>query len=163
MKDITINVRMARYLREWLVFHFGLPVRFPARSYENGVLTRYLCKPPKGAAPEACYDDSVAIVLPDNDYRRPEFYNHLGRSGRRALISAVDTLFRLAMWNGCLPLLHSRRGINSGVDRWCEENGISLDAREAVRQKFYRMRLAYQKHGVVVGKIYSKKTAKIGA
>ena len=161
MKDITIQVKMDGYMREWLQFHLGNPVRFPAKSYENEVLVRYLSKRPKDMPPEAEDAGTVAIVIPDNGYRRPEYYNYLGHRGRRAIIHAIDNLFRLDLWSGCAPLLHSRRELNKGIDAWCQANGISLDSREAVRQKFYRIRRSYFNKGVILGKFYSKKTATI--
>ena len=76
-------------------------------------------------------------------------------------MSAIDALFRLDLWSGCAPLLHSTNELNKGIDQWCADNGISLDAREAVRQKFYRIRKSYLERGIVLGKFYRKKTATI--
>ena len=67
------------------------------------------------------------------------------------------------MWSGCAPLLHSSKEINKGIDEWCACNGISLDAREAVRQKFYRIRKAYMEKGIILGKFYRKKTTIIAS
>ena len=72
-------------------------------------------------------------------------------------VPAIDGLFRISLWSGCFPLIHSKGELNRGIDLWCEQNGISLDAREAVRQKFYRLRRQYHEKGVIVGKIYHKK------
>lgn len=157
MKDITVHVRLERYIREWLTFHLGSPVRFPDKSYENEILHNYLRKPPRDAAPDFGDDESVPIVIPDDKFHKPEFYNYLGRHGRRALASAIDALFRLQLWSECAPLLQSKQELNRGIDAWCAANGISLDAREAVRQKFYRLRKLYAEKGIVVYKIYRKK------
>ena len=40
------------------------------------------------------------------------------------------------------------------IDRpWCEAHGIDDDYTEAVRQKYYRMRKAYAKNGMFLGKL----------
>lgn len=161
MKDILVYVKVERYIQEWLEFHLGNPVRFPVRSYENELLHRHLGKRPCGQPPEKREDNMVAIVITDCDHSRPEFYNYLGHRGKRAIVSAIDALFRLDLWSGCAPLLHSNTELNRGIDKWCADNGISLDAREAVRQKFYRIRKSYLERGIVLGKFYRKKTATI--
>lgn len=163
MKDLTIQIRLERYIREWLTFHLGNPVRFPERSYENELLHRFLSKRPAEVPPLSSDDDCVAIVITDCRYRKPEFYNYIGHDGRRALASAIDGLFKLQLWTECAPLLQSKGELNKGIDAWCARNGISLDAREAVRQKFYRIRKAYFEKGIVISKIYSKKKAIIAS
>lgn len=163
MKDIRVYVKVERYIKEWLEFHLGNPVRFPDRSYENELLHAYLSKRPcdlPPAKPQGCF---VSIVITDSLHRKPEFYNYLGSRGQRAVASAIDALFRLDMWSGCAPLLHSSKEINKGIDEWCACNGISLDAREAVRQKFYRIRKAYMEKGIILGKFYRKKTTIIAS
>lgn len=70
--------------------------------------------------------------------------------------SAIDGLFRLALWSECASLLHSKRELNRGIDEWCKLHGIELDCREAVRQKFYRIRKSYQIKGIILGKKYNK-------
>ena len=109
MKDIQVYVKVERYIKEWLEFHLGNPVRFPERSYENELLHRHLAKRPCGLPPEKREDNMVAIVITDCDHSRPEYYNYLGQRGQRAIVSAIDALFRLDLWSGCAPLLHSTR------------------------------------------------------
>lgn len=157
MKGIVIYVKFERYIREWLLYRLGSPVRFPNGSFENELIHRNLSKRPKDTPPDLPEEGAVPIVVTDCMHRRPEFYNYLGIRGRRMIRSAVDGLFRLHLWTECAPLLHSHGALNRGIDAWCERNGISLDAREAVRQKFYRMRRRYAEKGVVLGKNYRKK------
>ena len=93
MKDIQVYVKVERYIKEWLEFHLGNPIRFPERSYENEILHRHLAKRPCGLPPEKREDNMVAIVITDCDHSRPEFYNYLGQRGQRAIVSAIDALF----------------------------------------------------------------------
>ena len=105
----------------------------------------------------------IAIVITDCRYRKPEHYNYLGRDGQRAVVSAINALFKMQLWAECAPLLHAKGELNKGIDKWCADNGISLDAREAVRQKFYRLRKLYLQKGIVLHKIYRKKSATLSA
>lgn len=157
MKDVTVCLVLPGYLRQWLTRRLGNPVRFPARSAENVLLSRLVRRRPAGAVPETCGEGRVAFVVPDNPQRRPEYFNYLGRRGKAELAAAVERLFRLHLWQDCSVLLGASGELNRGIDRWCELQGISLEHREAVRQKFYRMRKAYRNYGIVLGKKYVNK------
>lgn len=160
MKDVCIYLQVESYMGAWLRSTLGNPVRFPKKSSENALLSRIVTTRPDDAPPEVRTEDSVAIVLPDNAERRPEFYNYLGRRARSKLLNAIDCLFRLHLWSECAPLIAARGELNKGIDEWCARHGIALDHREAVRQKFYRMRKSYNDHGIVLGKKYNKKCTK---
>lgn len=157
MKNMVVYLSLERYLREWLTFHLGSPVRFPDRSCENALLHRLLTRRPYGAPPELNKQGTVPVIITDSRYRKPEHYNYLGRRGQREMAAAIEALFRIDLWSGCLPLLHSKTELNRGIDAWCTANGISLDAREAVRQKFYRIRRDYMRFGIVLGVNFRKK------
>lgn len=161
MKDITICVRFELYLADWLVQHFGSPVRFPNHSPENVLLHRLLSVLPRGLNADADEDNAtgelVKIVLTDSSRRKPEHYNYLGRRGRAMLRTALTDLFILHLWTECASLLYTRRGLNAALEEWCRNNGIRPGAREAVRQKFYRLRRLYARNGVIVTKFYGKK------
>ena len=159
MKDIQVHIKVERYIKEWLTFHLGNPVRFPERSYENEVIHRHLIRRPSTVPFEKPNEDTIAIVITDCRYRKPEHYNYLGRGGQRAVASAINALFKIQLWAECMPLMHAKGELNKGIDKWCADNGISLDAREAVRQKFYRLRKLYLDKGIVLHKIYRKKSA----
>ena len=90
----------------------------------------------------------VDIVIPDNRTRQPEYYSHLSTYGRRVMLDALNGLFRMALWSACSRFLLSRDSLNEAVEQWCRENGISVENREGVRQKLYRMRKQYQKIGI---------------
>ena len=141
MKDLLIYLRLPRYLKEWLEFHLGTPVRFPERSYENELLHTLLTKRPASVQPVKPTADSVAMVITDCRHRKPEHYNYLGIRGQRVMISSIEGLFRLDLWSGCAPLLHSRRELNKGIDEWCRANGI---CHEPVWKE---LRLSYQRQG----------------
>ena len=158
MKGITVKVKVERYIKEWLEFHYGNPVRFPKRSGENAILLRALSKRPHNVPPDITRDEScVSIEIPNDDKVRPEYYNYLPTRGKRMICKAIDALFRAQLWTECLPFVQ-QGGLNEAIIVWCRHNGISLDASEAVRQKFYRMRKSHHMAGVIIGKKRKKKS-----
>lgn len=157
MKGMFVYVRLETAPRQWLTHCLGNPVVFPSHSYENALLIRMLTKRPAGVSPlnEGTDPKCVPILIPDSSSKPSEYYNYLGRRGHELLVSAIDDLFRLALWSECSSSLY-QGGVNKAIDEWCERNGIELDAREAVRQKFYRMRKKYQTTGIILGNFYKK-------
>ncbi len=156
MKDICVYVKVERYIAQWLAATMGLPVRFPPQSFENEVLRRLLTVCPKNVEPRLPGDGDVAIVIPDSSTRPPEYYNYLGRRSEQMMRTVIDSLFRLHLWWGCVHLIATPGELNAGLDAWCASVGISLDNREAVRQKFYRMRRKYESQQIILGKKYRK-------
>lgn len=159
MKDIVVYVPLPPYLREWLTHQLGSPVRFPARSYESMVLTRLCAKRPKSAVAEvACPSGCVAVVLPDNKWHKPEYYNYLSRASLNKMGHVVKTLFRLHLWTECCGLIGSTAPLNESIQEWCRSHGIGAENREAVRQTFYRMRQLYESTGIILGEKRKKTT-----
>lgn len=159
MKDITVYIKLPAYLRQWSIHTMGNPIRFPEQSYENHLLHRYLWRSVRGAQPPSmrCPGDCVAVVITDDRCRKPEFYNILSRRGQTAMLRAIESLFRIHLWSECVHLIHGHGEMNQGIDRWCAAHGIGLEYREAVRQKFYRMRRSYETMGIILGKKHRKK------
>ena len=159
MKDFLIYVKLESYLAEWLTHSFGYPVRFPDQSVENAIIHQYLTVREAGALVDTDKEGKVPIVITDSSLRRPEYYNHFGQRGQAALIRHLDNLFRVNLWSECVPLItfKRKRKLNAGLDEWCYSHGISLDHREAVRQKFYRMRKKYESYGIILGNFHKKK------
>lgn len=139
----------------------GMPVTFPRASYENAVIARYLSPLPAGHAPQLCRPGDVPIVVPQIHGKPPERYNYFGRRGVAALTEAVNTLFTLDLWHGVSSLISTSQ-LNEGIDKWCVARGIGLDYREAVRQRFYRIRQSYARHGVLLGRQNQKRSVEKG-
>ena len=153
MKQKQILIPISGYLRDWVVYQYGEPVRFPARSYENAVLSRYLSKrAPLQSSPQ----DGVLIELPQVRGKDAVCYCTISAVGISALIEAIDVIFRLDMWHSLASLL-TQGSINDGIRDWCLSRGISDEHVEAVRQKFYRARKEYAKNGIILGKRYKTK------
>ena len=155
------------YLVQWLTHTLGNPVKIPVQSYENRLLSRLLSRRPRGEGSRATSPVTegdaranrkrVSLVIPDNDLHRSEYFNHLSVRASAQMAEAIDTLFRLHLWSECVCLIHSRQGLNQGLDQWCRRQGISIEYRETVRQKFYRMRRAYERDGIILGEKHRRR------
>lgn len=156
-----IHVYFDGYLREWLVNRLGSPVVFNRGSYENAIIKTYISnKVPNGDDAVTSWSlDMTPIVVPRIDGKSWKEYHYFGRRGAVKLVEAVETLFRIDLWKGCAGSV-TGKSIEEDVENWCREHGISIEYRSAVKKKFYRMRNAYVKRGVVLGKTFVRKVKK---
>lgn len=151
-------MKLPPYLKEWLEHRFGRPVRFPRHSLENFLLSRSTRRAPANALARRPEED-CAISLPDCAIRRPEVYNYLGRRAKAKVVQQIEQLFVISLWTCCAPYITQRTKLTPTIEAWCKDNGISCSNEEAVRQKFYRIRANYSKHGILLGKKYKKKSS----
>lgn len=157
MKGVTVTINIKPYLAQWMSHAFGTPAKFPSRSYENALLVRLTEKQQyEGGTRPMTASGNVRIYIPDSAYKRPEFYNYLPPTAQKIMASAIEDLFLLHLWRECFPLLFVRGSLNSGLNAWCAANGISIDYREGIRQRFYRMRANYRRYGINIGEKYKK-------
>ena len=149
MSNIVFYLKLETYLRQWLTHHLGSPVAFPPQSNENAIIRRFLTRRPAGVPPELATEGLTAICIPDSKAKPPIQFNHLGEKAKRAVREAIEDLFRINMWNELNDLIERRHlGINATVEAWCEMHGIDERYSDTIRQKYYRMRDAYQRKGV---------------
>lgn len=152
---LLIYLPLPSYLRQWAVSRFGDPLRFPRSSYENALLARHLSRLPPGHAPARRGAGEAAVAVPQIGGKPAGTFCHLPRRGRAELCGALSALFTIDLWQSLAPLIGTR-GMERAVDAWCASRGIALDFREAVRQRFYRMRRDYARDGVAAGRRYRK-------
>lgn len=160
MKDFILYVKLEKYLSQWLIHSLGNPVRFPSQSNENAVIRRFLQKIPEGEQPEMMSEDVTAIVIPDSKAKDPIIYNYLGPRAKEAVIESIEDLFRRNLWSELGDVSDSPVGLNKMIAAWCEMHGIDIDYVETVRQKYYRMRSAYNRKGVFLGSLTRKREDK---
>lgn len=159
MSAFVIYLDLPKYKSEWLRYHLGNPVVFPASSPVNAIIRTYLKKLPKGMIPETDNGTLTAVAIPDSKAKPAEYYNYMGPYGKEAVKEVIDDLFRRSLWNDISPLDndHSSVGLNKLISAWCELHGIDIDRAETVRQCYYRMRKAYSKTGINLRKSSRKK------
>jgi len=176
-KMLVITIALPPFLCQWLKSRMGDPARFPNGSYENALIARHLSKRPSQKAQssqsflsiksfqskeskksnEANEASLARIAAPSVRGKPPGSWNYLPRRGRDELRAAIVTLFTLDLWNSCVSLLANRTvSLGEGLDEWCRSRSITPENREAVRQRFYRLRRAYAARGVILGRRYRK-------
>ena len=157
MLSKIIYLHFEGYLAEWLVNRLGNPVKFHRGSYENAILKTFLTDRIPCGKDYVLHDNNmVPVVIPYIDGKSWPRYRYLGRRGRARLVDAVETLFRIDLWHGCAGYI-TNKNFQKHIEKWCVKHGISSDYWGAVLKKFYRMRQSYIKHGVILGKTYSKR------
>ena len=156
MKDIVVEIKVSPYLKEWLAFSFGNPVKLPRRSYENSLLSSLLQKKSNNRKPIHPSGRSIAIVIPYRCEKKPEFYNYLSPLAERKMVAALRDIFKMHLWSDVFPIVNSGGKLNESIDSWCREHGIAVKNREAVRQCFFRLRQNHERYGIILGKKYVK-------
>lgn len=157
MSKFLIYLKLEPYLHQWLTHSLGNPVEFPAKSNENAIIRRFLQTKPNDAMPDLYAEGLTAICIPDSKAKPPQYYNYCGPKAKSAIIEAIEDLFRINLWAELAPASYNVEraecGLNKMIAAWCEMHGIDDDYTETVRQKYYRMRKAYTKNGVFLGKL----------
>lgn len=151
MSRFNIYLQLPAYLAEWLTHSFGSPVEFPPNSNECAIIRAFIQRLPPGALPDTVKDGNVAVAIPSSKAKPPMYFNYLSPRGKAALSEAIMDLFRRNLWAELSRVDTSAR-LNSKIYAWCEMHGIDIVHADTVRQKFYRMRNAYNRKGIFLGK-----------
>lgn len=145
------------YLKAWAASHFGLPVRLPPSTGEALLLSHLLKSSPRGrpgppvtTSTAAARLEPLPVIIPHRCTRSGRIF--LSHGAAMQLRHAFADLFCLHLWSDCRHLVHSRGALLQGLNEWCRAQGIAIDHREAVRQKFYRLRLSYERNGIILGR-----------
>ncbi len=155
MSQFLIYVKLPVYEREWCEHHFGRPCRFPAQSNINAVIRHFLRQRPFGAEDPELGDDSMPIVIPDSRSKRPKEYNWLSDSGRKAIADSINDLFSMHMWEQLTTPGTRGIGLSCLIHDWMDENHISEEQYNNLRQKFLRIKDSYrQSSGINVSRGY---------
>lgn len=147
MSQFVTYVKLEPFVKQWLVSSYGEPVSFPAQSIENATMRRFMQKQPS-ATPPPHDDGDTAICIPDSKAKPPITYNYLGRYGQRAVAECIEDTFRLNLWAELNDLSDVGCSVMTAIYSWCEQHGISIDYADTIRQRYYRLRDSYLKHGI---------------
>ena len=148
MSRICIYLKLPSYLDEWVRHNFGEPAVFPRHSCQNAVIRTFLRRLPPGELPDLGAEGLTAVAIPDSVGKPVEVWNHLGPTGKQAVVESIQDLFSRSLWSDISPLIRPRLNLSVMIAAWCERNGISEDGVEAVRQRYYRLRKDFAKRGV---------------
>ena len=149
MSDYRVYLKVKPFIKEWLHYHFGNPVVFPAQSVENSTIRLFLTKQPENVIPRLIpEDDEVAICIPDSKGKPVATYNYLGPRGKKAVEECIEDTFKVQLWSELNDLHNCGCTILKAIDAWCENNGISIDHDYTIKMRYQRMRDSYRKSGV---------------
>lgn len=151
-----VRVVLSGAVVDWATYHFGRPVRFPARSVENALLrtlAEHYCRrrlegPAPGENVTGRWEHWADVALPSTRWQRGPGRVHLTQQGMLLLKAHINTLFNAHLWCDALRVIGKTNGLNAWVNGWCVDNGIREGYRESVRQRLYRMRKEYEGCGV---------------
>lgn len=156
MSQYLIYIKLPVYIREWCHHHFGNPVEFPRGSNVNAVIRHFTKEQPSGVMPEQQQPGETAICIPDSQSKRASQFNYLTRSGKLGIMSAIDDLFSIHMYEDLTGPGSRGVPVTALVDDWMRSNGIGADQEHNLRQKFYRIKDSYRKKGVNVSRRYKR-------
>lgn len=151
MSKFCVYIKLELYLKQFLGNSLGYPVEFPVNSNENAVLRTFLQRLPPGRIPDIPTDDDTAIYIPDSKAKPAEYYNYLGPKAKNVMIGCIRDLFKRCLWAE-LSGMPMDQGVNAKIIAWCEMHGIDTEHADTIRQQYYRMRDAYTKKGIFLGK-----------
>jgi len=148
MSDFVIYLKVKPFLQEWLVHHYGDPVRFPSGSTENATIRRFLAKQPPDKTPEVGNKKDTAIYIPDSKQKPVVTYNYLGKHSKEAVIEAIEDTFNLQLWKDLNDLHECGCSILKSVRAWCENNDIDISYDYTLKMRYQRMRSVYLKNDI---------------
>lgn len=163
MSDILIYVKVPQYEKEWCEHHFGRPCVFPAGTNLNNVIRHFSHKRPAGALPEVRQAGELSICLMGSASKKPEVYNYITESGKKAIAEAIDDIFTIHMWEDLNSIGVRSVQLSALVLDWMDMNGISRSGNnyENLRMKFQRIKQAYNKHaGINISRGYKHENKK---
>lgn len=148
MSKFVFYLPVKPFIGQWLTYHYGNPVTFPARSAENSAIRKLVTKQPKDKTPMKPEGDYVAVAIPDSQRKKPEYYNYMCGEACKVLNKLIDSTFKMQFWNDINDLSMLGVSILDCVRTWCEQNGISIDYDYTLKMRYQRMRDAHLENGV---------------
>jgi len=149
MSDITINLKLKPFIAQYLVHHFGNPVRFDDHSVTNA---RIVCvlqrRPPMYTKEEEPGEGMVPICIPYSKQKDPASWNYVSESGKKFIIDHIEAIFLNNLWNEMSQMCGDDSKLQSAAYAWCEMHGISLDYADTIRMRFYREKTKLLRHGI---------------
>lgn len=150
MSKMVFYMEVKPFLAQWLTYHFGDPVTFPARSAENACTRRFVALNPKGKdyVPMKPGEGCVAVSIPETKQRKTICWNYMSKTACAALTEVIEDTFKMQMWLELNEMSRCGCTLLKCIRAWCENNGIDTEYDYTLKMRFQRMRNSYLKNGV---------------
>lgn len=148
MSNFVFYLKVKPFIGQWLTYHYGSPVKFPARSAENACIRRFVGLRPKDWKPEKPEGEFVAVVIPETERKKAICWNYMSKSACKALTEIIEDTFKTQMWIDLNEMTRCGCTLLKCVRAWCENNGVDPDYDYTLKMRYQRMRDSYLKSGV---------------
>lgn len=144
MKNVVIYLPLKPFIRQYLIHHFGNPVKFPAQSITNKCITSVLQLRRKDGLPEVAGEGRTPVVIPDNCAKNPAVWNFVSKFGKKLICQHIESVFSMCIWtemsNACE--FNDQKQQDAAYD-FCSRHGIDLDYADTIRMRYYRDKISF--------------------
>ena len=148
MSNICVYIEVPAYLRQYLYHHFGDPVVFDRNLPQNKLIKLLINKQPRDSVPEFPSEESVSVAIPDQPYKPAENWNYLSPDAKKALVESIKNTFDVHLFQDLQKILPLGVNLLTAIRSWMRNNGIDIEYDLTIRQKYYRVRDAFEKAGI---------------
>lgn len=149
MSEFVIYLKLKPFIRQYLVHHFGNPVRFDDHSVTNARIVSVLQRrQPMYNREESEDPDAVPVCIPYSKQKDPACWNYVSERGRKFIIEHIEAVFLSNLWNEMSEMCGDDTKLQTAAFAWCEMHGISLDHADTIRMRYYREKVRLLKHGI---------------
>lgn len=149
MSEFVIYLKLKPFLRQYLIHHYGNPVRFDDHSVTNSRIVSVLQRlPPMYTREEPEGPDTVAVCIPYSKQKDPVCWNYVSERGRKFIVEHIEAVFLDNLWKEMSEMCGDDTKLQSAAFAWCEMHGIDLDYADTIRMRFYREKIRFLNHGI---------------
>ncbi len=148
MSDFVIYLKLKPFLKQYLEYHFGNPVKFDDHSITNARIISVLQLRKKNSKPETASDDLTPVCIPYSKQKDPLSWNYVSEYGKKFIIEHIEAVFMDNLWNEMRQMCGEGSKLQSAAFAWCEMHGISIDYADTIRMKYYREKEKFVQHGI---------------
>lgn len=131
MPEITFDLVLPQYLRQWLINEMGgaVPVSFPKGSAFSSFLRVFLRHKRESEGWVQRNPEAVAIVIPKFPGRDPQYYNYMPAKAAAALVELIRDAFDVKLYRELKAFANIGRKHSDIIEVWMEQQGIEITDR----------------------------------
>lgn len=147
MSEVVVYLPLKPFIRQYVIHHFGYPVRFPDQSITNKCIISVLQKKRKDSKPEVASDGSTAVCIPFS-CKDPAVWNFVSSFGKRMICQHIEYVFMMNLWNEMNEMTRGGMKQQDAACEWCSKHGIDIDYADTIRMRYYRDKMQYLGNGI---------------